>query len=148
MFTFIAGLVMGTGSTITIKVVYELNATGSDGHNRKFEKPLFTTWIMFLAMTFAVPLHFLWQYLSPRLSHWLSCRGGICCCKGIDDGFDDAYRTPAMGVSNAKPLLSAVNRFSDQIARLFNAGPTFNLAPLAGFKVFIMREKVGNFQSY
>ena len=109
LFTFVAGLVMGAGSTITIKVVYELNATGADGHVHKFEKPLFTTWIMFLAMTFAVPLHFLWQYASPRLSHWLSCSGGACSCNSSDDGFDDAFRTPAMGVSNAKPLLSAAN---------------------------------------
>lgn len=110
MFTFIAGLIMGTGSTITIKVVYELNATGRDGHEKPFEKPLFTTWIMFIAMTFAVPLHFLWQWMSPRIAAWMSCRGSLCCGKDLDDGFDDAYRTPAMGVSNtAKPLLNAAN---------------------------------------
>jgi len=58
---FLLGLLAGTGSSITIKIVYMMSAIGIDGEIRKFEKPLSTTLIMFLAMSFALPLHFFYQ---------------------------------------------------------------------------------------
>ena len=64
--SFLAGVVMGTGSTITIKLAYGLNATDSMGVDRPFEKPLSTTFIMFCAMSFSLPifaLKLLWQKL-------------------------------------------------------------------------------------
>jgi hypothetical protein len=56
---FSAGLIMGTGSTLTIKIAYSLNGTDSHGINRPFEKPLSTTFVMFLAMFFSLPTYYL-----------------------------------------------------------------------------------------
>ena len=55
---FLLGVVMGTGSTITVKVMYGLQAVGLSGELQRFEKPLFTTWVMFIAMTIALPAHY------------------------------------------------------------------------------------------
>ena len=55
---FLLGVVMGTGSTITVKVMYGLQAVGESGGVQRFEKPLFTTWVMFIAMTIALPAHY------------------------------------------------------------------------------------------
>lgn len=59
---FTLGVIMGTGSTITIKVIYGLEAIGLSGHLQKFEKPLTTTWIMFLAMMLALPAFWIKRY--------------------------------------------------------------------------------------
>ena len=64
---FLAGVVMGTGSTITIKVAYGLNGTDSHGVDRPFEKPLTTTFIMFLAMSVSLPM------FGAKLA-WERCR--------------------------------------------------------------------------
>ena len=56
---FFAGLVMGTGSTLSIKIAYSLNGTDSHGINRPFEKPLSTTFVMFVAMSCSLPIYFL-----------------------------------------------------------------------------------------
>ena len=65
--SFLAGVVMGTGSTITIKVAYGLNGTDSHGVDRPFEKPLTTTFIMFLAMSVSLPM------FGAKLA-WERCR--------------------------------------------------------------------------
>lgn len=59
---FLSGVVMGTGSTITIKVIYGLEAIGLSGHHQRFEKPLTTTWIMFVAMMLALPAFWIKRY--------------------------------------------------------------------------------------
>ena len=56
---FFAGLVMGTGSTLTIKIAYSLNGTDSQGVERPFEKPLSTTFVMFVAMFCSLPIYFI-----------------------------------------------------------------------------------------
>jgi len=63
---FTVGLICGTGSTVTIKVVYGLSSIGNDGLTVPFEKPLSTTWVMFLAMSFSLPLHFLCRFFFGR----------------------------------------------------------------------------------
>jgi hypothetical protein len=62
--SFLAGVVMGTGSTISIKLAYGLSATDSLGVHRPFEKPLSTTFVMFVGMFISLPifaLKLLWQ---------------------------------------------------------------------------------------
>ncbi|CAM9386403.1 unnamed protein product, partial [Choristocarpus tenellus] len=61
---FFFGLLGGTGSTIVIKLLYQLTSTGIDGNVSHFEKPLFLTWIMFLAMACALPIYFVQQWLK------------------------------------------------------------------------------------
>jgi drug/metabolite transporter (DMT)-like permease len=58
---FAAGLIMGTGSTLTIKIAYSLNGTDSNGNVRPFEKPLSTTFLMFVAMSVSLPIYCLIQ---------------------------------------------------------------------------------------
>jgi len=60
---FLLGLVAGTGSTITIKLVYMMSSVDITGEESKFEKPLTTTFVMFLAMTLALPCHYLYERL-------------------------------------------------------------------------------------
>uniref|UniRef100_K3WIZ6 EamA domain-containing protein n=1 Tax=Globisporangium ultimum (strain ATCC 200006 / CBS 805.95 / DAOM BR144) TaxID=431595 RepID=K3WIZ6_GLOUD len=54
------GLVSGTGTTLYI--LYGIDSVGLDGEVKKFEKPIFQTWLMFFAMVFALPIQ--WGY------HW------------------------------------------------------------------------------
>jgi len=61
---FLSGVFMGTGSTITIKIIYGLESIGLSGGVQKFEKPLFTTWVMFVAMMIALPIHFVQQWFK------------------------------------------------------------------------------------
>jgi len=58
---FLLGLIAGTGSSITIKLVYMMSAVDSKGDESKFEKPLTTTFVMFIAMTCALPFHFFYE---------------------------------------------------------------------------------------
>lgn len=44
------------------QILYGIDSVGLDGELKKFEKPIFQTWLMFLAMVFALPIH--WAY------HW------------------------------------------------------------------------------
>lgn len=71
---FFAGLVMGTGSTLTIKIAYSLNGTDSHGINRPFEKPLSTTFIMFVAMFCSLPIYYLINIIQQ------------CCCSNRKTG--------------------------------------------------------------
>ena len=73
---FLMGVIMGTGSTITIKVIYGLEAVGLSGHRQRFEKPLTTTWIMFLAMMLALPAFWIKRYYQQyRRNNALNKRG-------------------------------------------------------------------------
>jgi len=56
---FLCGVLMGTGSTITVKLMYGLKSVGLTGESQFFEKPLFTTFVMFVAMMLALPVHFM-----------------------------------------------------------------------------------------
>lgn len=42
--------------------MYGIDSVGLDGEVKKFEKPIFQTWLMFFAMVFALPIQ--WGY------HW------------------------------------------------------------------------------
>ncbi|DAZ98480.1 TPA: hypothetical protein N0F65_004917 [Lagenidium giganteum] len=46
----------------TGKIMYGIDSVGLDGQVKKFEKPIFQTWLMFAAMVFALPIQ--WGY------HW------------------------------------------------------------------------------
>jgi len=50
MSAFLMGLFTGTFSSITIKVAYQMTSVGEDGLTKPFEKPLSTTFLMFVAM--------------------------------------------------------------------------------------------------
>ena len=63
---FLAGVLMGTGSTITVKVMYGMEAVGLSGELQRFEKPLLTTWVMFIAMTIALPMHYLVEWRQHK----------------------------------------------------------------------------------
>ena len=76
---FLLGVVMGTGSTITVKVMYGLQAVGLSGEPQRFEKPLLTTWIMFVAMTIALPAHYAvewWQQRQRVVAYARLTKGG------------------------------------------------------------------------
>ena len=54
---FLAGVLMGSGSAISTKVLYGLSAVGESGAPQYFEKPLVLTFVMFASMCLALPLH-------------------------------------------------------------------------------------------
>lgn len=54
---FLAGVLMGSGSAISTKVLYGLSSVGESGGPQYFEKPLVLTFVMFVSMTLALPLH-------------------------------------------------------------------------------------------
>ncbi len=62
---FLLGLLMGTGSTLVMKALYETQGVDSYGVHRTFEKPLFITFTMFCGMVFALPLHY-WVLACQR----------------------------------------------------------------------------------
>jgi len=66
MVIFNLGVIMGTGSTIISKMIYEMQSVGSAGVEKTFGKPIMTTWIMFLGMSFAMPLHWIETYYKNR----------------------------------------------------------------------------------
>ncbi len=45
---FAAGLIMGTGSTLVVKALYQTEGTDYHGKMKPFEKPLFITFMMFV----------------------------------------------------------------------------------------------------
>lgn len=55
---------MGTFSTITMKVIYGLESVGIDGKLAKFEKPFTTVFVMFLGMSFALPMHYIFKWIA------------------------------------------------------------------------------------
>ena len=46
--------------TVSMQVLYSVDSIGLDGRVKKFEKPIFQTWLMFFSMCFAFPLQ--WAY--------------------------------------------------------------------------------------
>ena len=52
----------------TRQILFGIQGEGIDGSRRFFEKPLLLTWVMFLAMTLALPLQW--------LRNWFAARGG------------------------------------------------------------------------
>jgi len=63
--SFLLGLLTGTGSTLTTKVIYSLSSLDSYGNVKKFEKPQTTTWAMFLGMIWALPAYAITQMGKP-----------------------------------------------------------------------------------
>ncbi|ETW06335.1 hypothetical protein H310_02619 [Aphanomyces invadans] len=65
-FCFGFALLMGTGSTLSSKILYGLESEGRDGTMKHFQKPLMQTFMMFLAMGIAIPVQFLYVRLSGQ----------------------------------------------------------------------------------
>ncbi|EKU22662.1 drug metabolite transporter superfamily [Nannochloropsis gaditana CCMP526] len=65
MSVFLMGLFTGTFSSITIKVAYQMTSVGADGTRKPFEKPLTTTFLMFMAMAMALPAMRVYARLYP-----------------------------------------------------------------------------------
>lgn len=51
------------------KLLYQVRSQGVDGDERSFEKPLFLTFVMFLAMLFALPAFWILEVTEPTESH-------------------------------------------------------------------------------
>ncbi|OQR86245.1 Drug/Metabolite Transporter (DMT) Superfamily [Achlya hypogyna] len=66
---FTLGLITGTGTTLMSKIMYNIDAVGSDGLVKKFEKPIFQTWLMFAAMIFALPIQYVYHWHLERQWH-------------------------------------------------------------------------------
>ncbi|KAM3570266.1 hypothetical protein VYU27_007657, partial [Nannochloropsis oceanica] len=62
---FLMGLFTGTFSSITIKVAYQMTSVGLDGVTKPFEKPLSTTFLMFVAMAMALPAMAVYARIYP-----------------------------------------------------------------------------------
>lgn len=65
----IGGLIgWGTFTSLAAKVVYELDGIGRDGTEKTFEKPWAMTTVMFLGMTFCLPLAYFNEWHQKRKS--------------------------------------------------------------------------------
>jgi len=64
---FVFGLIFGTFSILTSKLLYEMFAVGSDGTYKQYQKPVTTVLVMFGAMFFALPIYWIQQtfFTSP-----------------------------------------------------------------------------------
>eukprot|EP00457_Paulinella_chromatophora_P008099 gb/GEZN01008126.1/.p1 GENE.gb/GEZN01008126.1/~~gb/GEZN01008126.1/.p1 ORF type:complete len:457 (-),score=55.12 gb/GEZN01008126.1/:18-1388(-) len=62
---FLAGLLFGTVTPITSKLLYEVTTLGADGEITPFTKPWFKTLTMFSAMTMALMYFAFWRAFSP-----------------------------------------------------------------------------------
>lgn len=63
---FVVGLVSGTGCSLTSKMLLTCVSTGKTGEQQPFEQPLFQSWLMFVAMTCALPVHFAYEWHQRR----------------------------------------------------------------------------------
>lgn len=54
---FLVGLIAGTTCTVLSKMLFQTEAIGLSGELEPFRPSLFQTWIMFLSMSFALPIH-------------------------------------------------------------------------------------------
>lgn len=63
---FLLGVLTGTGSTLTMKIIYSLEAVGVSGELQKFEKPLTATWVMFVGMSLAMPAYWLQTHFQRK----------------------------------------------------------------------------------
>lgn len=77
-FVFGMGMIAGTGTTLTGKVMYGIDSVGLDGTVKKFEKPIFQTWGMFFAMVFALPIHWAYTWYIHR-NHRSKLDRGLKC---------------------------------------------------------------------
>ena len=69
---FIAAIIAGTGSSITSKVLLDLQSVGLSGEVEKFKFPLFQTWGMFMGMTVGLIMHYAVLYFKvpfPGYTH-------------------------------------------------------------------------------
>ncbi|OQR82081.1 Drug/Metabolite Transporter (DMT) Superfamily [Thraustotheca clavata] len=82
---FTLGLITGTGTTLMSKIMYNIDAVGLDGTRKKFEKPIFQTWLMFAAMVFALPIQYAYHLYLER--QWYANGGKI-------NGFKRPNRVP------------------------------------------------------
>jgi hypothetical protein len=65
-----------------LQILYGVDSVGLDGEVKKFEKPIFQTWLMFLAMVFALPIHWAYHYHVER--QWRrNNRNGSTCNKRV-----------------------------------------------------------------
>ncbi|GAB4819565.1 hypothetical protein N2152v2_006611 [Parachlorella kessleri] len=65
----VGGLIFfGTVTSLAAKYVYELDSEGRSGQHKLFEKPWAMTTVMFLGMTFCLPLAYLAEYRSKQRS--------------------------------------------------------------------------------
>ena len=62
---FCLAIVAGTGSSITSKVMLDLESIGLDGTMEKFSFPLFQTWGMFMGMTVGLLMH--WAVIAFQI---------------------------------------------------------------------------------
>jgi len=58
---FVFALTMGTCSTLSSKVMFEITSVDSWGEERMFKKPLMQTFLMFVAMVIALPCQKVWE---------------------------------------------------------------------------------------
>lgn len=63
---FLAALVFGTGCSLTSKILLELKAIGASGEEETFTNPVFQVWGMFLAMSMALPVHWIYSCMFKR----------------------------------------------------------------------------------
>eukprot|EP00397_Hematodinium_sp_SG-2012_P017606 GEMP01018012.1.p1 GENE.GEMP01018012.1~~GEMP01018012.1.p1 ORF type:complete len:402 (+),score=61.52 GEMP01018012.1:150-1355(+) len=63
---FAIGIICGTINSLTIKFSYQTKAIGINGQNEYFHKPWFSTLVMFISMSCALPIHF---YCNRKLPH-------------------------------------------------------------------------------
>lgn len=63
---FLVGLVSGTGCSLTSKLLLSCVSVGKTGELQAFEFPLFQSWLMFVAMTCALPVHFIYEWYQRR----------------------------------------------------------------------------------
>ncbi|KAJ1619177.1 hypothetical protein T492DRAFT_890762 [Pavlovales sp. CCMP2436] len=63
---FMVGLISGTGCSLTSKMLLSCTSIGKTGATEAFEFPLFQSWVMFLAMTCALPVHFIYEWYQRR----------------------------------------------------------------------------------
>ena len=56
--------------------MYGVDSIGLDGELKKFEKPIFQTWLMFFAMIFALPIQ--WAYHWHVERKWRKNNRGGC----------------------------------------------------------------------
>lgn len=53
----------------TGKIMYGIDSVGLDGELKKFEKPIFQTWLMFFSMIFALPIQWIYHWHVERKWH-------------------------------------------------------------------------------
>jgi len=84
---FIAAIIAGTGSSITSKVMLDLESVGLGGDIEKFSFPLFQTFGMFGGMMLGLLMHFIvlyWKIPFPGYKHSVEKKGYSSVSNGDD----------------------------------------------------------------